>query len=105
MNGVDACITFWRALVAIASVPMPLRLYGAVVLLASPSLCDAERAISTLSYIVTALRNRMSCPMLWLHLSGLEDVDLDAYPYELMAQSWGGMARRRRRSSQNVKKP
>ena len=40
MNGVDAFIMFWQALVATESLPMPLRLYGAVVLLASPSSFD-----------------------------------------------------------------
>ena len=96
---------FWQALVAAESLPMSLRLYGAVVLLASPSSCDAERAISTLNRIVTPLRNRMSWPMIRLHLIGAEDVDPDGYPYELVAQSWGTTAHRRRRSSQNVRKP
>ena len=105
MNGVDAFMTFWQALVAAESLPMPLRLYGAVVLLASPSSCDAERAISTLNRIVTPLRNRMSWPMVRLHLIGAEDVNPDGYPYELVAQSWGTTAHRRRRSSQNVRKP
>ena len=44
-------------------------------------------------------------PMIRLHLIGAEDVDPDGYPYELVAQSWGGTAHRRRRSSQNVRKP
>ena len=105
MNGVDAFIKFWQAPVATESVPMPLRLYGAVVLLASPSSCDAERAISTLNRVMTALRNRMSWPMVRLHLIGAEDVDPDGYPYELVAQSWGTTAHRRRRFSQNVRKP
>ena len=105
MNGVDAFMTFWQALVAAESLPMSLRLYGAVVLLASPSSCDAERAISTLNRIVTPLRNRMSWPMVRLHLIGAEDVDPDGYPYELVAQSWDTTAHRRRRSSQNVRKP
>ena len=105
MNGVDPFIKFWQALVATESVPMPLRLYGAVVLLASPSSYDAERAISTLNRIVTALRNRMSWPMVRLHLIGAEDVDPDGHPYELVAQSRGSTAHRRRRSSQNVRKP
>ena len=60
--GVDAFITFWQALVATQSLPMPLRLYGAVVLLASPSSCDSERAISTPNRIVTvpAQRNELA---------------------------------------------
>ena len=102
MNGVDTFIKFWQALVAIESLPMSLRLYGAV---ASPSSYDAERAISTLNRIMTALRNRMSWPMVRLHLIGAEDVDADGYPYELVARSWGSTAQRRRRSSQIVRKP
>ena len=43
--------------------------------------------------------------MVRLHLIGAEDVDPDGYPYELVAQSWGTTAHRRRRSSQNVRKP
>ena len=43
--------------------------------------------------------------MVRLHLIGAEDVNHDGYPYELVAQSWGGTAHRRRRSSQNVRKP
>ena len=92
MNGEDTLIKFWQALVAIESLPMPLRSCGAVVLLASPSSCDAEWAISTLNRIVTALRNRMSWPMVRLHLIGAEDVDPDGYPYELVAQSWGAFS-------------
>ena len=45
INGMDAFIKFWRALVATQSLSMPPRLHGAVVLLASPLSCDAERAI------------------------------------------------------------
>ena len=105
MNGVDAFIIFWQAPVATNIVGMPLRLYWVVVLLASPSSCDAERAISTLNRIVTALRNQMSWPMVRLHLIGDEDIDPGGYPYELVAQSRGGTAHRRRRSSQNVGRP
>ena len=55
-------------------------------------------------------QNRGAClkhcswPMVRLHLIGAEDVDPDGYPYEIVAQSWGTTAHRRRRS-QNVRKP
>ena len=96
--------SFWGGLCADPTVPDTLRHYAACILLACPSSCDAERAISTLNRIVTALRNRMSWGSVRMHLIGAEDVDPDGYPYELVATSWGAQKIRRRKASQNMRK-
>ena len=98
-------IQFWQSIVVDSAMEPPLRHYAGAVLLACPSSCDAERAISTLNRIVTALRNRLSWPMIRMHLIGAEDVVEEGYPYNMVAESWGATPRQRRRASQNVRKP
>ena len=42
--------------------------------------------------------------MIRMHLIGAEDVVEEGYPYDMVAESWGATPRRRRRTSQNVRK-
>ena len=92
-------IQFWQSIVVDTAMATPLRHCAGAVLLACPSSCDAERAISTLNHIVTALHNRLSWPMIRMHLIGAEDIVEEGYPYDMVAELWGATPRRRRRTS------
>ena len=63
------------------SLPLALRYFAAVHLLACPSSCDAERAISTLNRIVTAPRSNMTPEAICMHLIRADDLCDADYPY------------------------
>ena len=79
--------TFWKGIVRDKSVPQPLRLFAVVLVHSCPSSRDAERAISVLNCIVTALRNRMSWGNIIMHLIGAEDLNPVVYPYDEVAST------------------
>ena len=63
--------------------------------MACPSSCDWERAMSTLSKIVTALRNRMTWSNIRMHLIRAEDIDPNIFDFELVARLWAATPSRR----------
>ena len=96
MTSLNDFIMFWTDICIDKSVPIALRYFSAAQLLACPSSCDAERAISTLNRIVSALRNKMSWESICMHLIGAEDLCDNDYPYDAVAATWGAVRRRRR---------
>ena len=94
-------VIFWIGIVSHKSLPLPLRLCAVVIVLSCPSSCDAERAISVLNRIVTALRNRVSWGNITIHLIEAEDLNRVGYPYDELASTWG--ARRRQRTTPKAK--
>ena len=85
---------FRQGIVVKKELPNPVQHYVAVVLLACCSSCDAERSISLLNPIVTALRNRMSWKSIRMHLIGAEDLNDVNYPYAEVTSAWGATPRR-----------
>ena len=76
-------IKFWQGIVVKKELPDPLQHYAAAALLACCSSYDAERSISLLNHIVTALRDRMSWKSIRIHLIGaatLTDRSTWSYP-------------------------
>ena len=80
MQDAKSFIKFWQGIVVKKELPDPLQHYDAAVLLAYCTSCDAERSISLLNRIVTALRNRMSWKSIRMHLIGAEDLNDVDYP-------------------------
>ena len=74
----SAFVKFWQGVVANTNLPLALRHYAVAILLSYPSSCDAERAISMLNRVVTALRDSMSWSNIRMHLIGAEDINPDS---------------------------
>ena len=85
-----------------------LQLFGAVIVLSCPSSADADRAISALNSIATALRHLMSWDSIHMHLIGKQDTPAaDEYPVACAASAWAaavtGDCRRFRGSKRKVR--
>ena len=81
-------LLFWSALVSSKQFAMCLRLYAAIIVLACPSSADAERAISALNSIATALRSSMSWDSIRIHLIGKQDTpDPQEFPVASVASA------------------
>ena len=99
---------FWCTVVANKKFQLSLRLFGAVIVLSCPSSADAQRAISALNSIATALRHLMSWDSIRMHLIGEQDTPAaDEYPVACAASAWAvaasGDCRRFRGSKRKVR--
>ena len=93
------------AVVSNKQLAMCLRLYAAIIVLACPSSADAERAISALNSIETALRSSMSWDSKRMHLIGKQDTpDLQEFLVACVASAWAAAKSGDRRRFQTCKR-
>ena len=96
---------FWCSIVANKKFQLSLRLFGAVIVLSCPSNADAERAISALNSIATALRHLMSRDSIRMHLIGKQDTPAaDEYPVACASSAWAAAVTRDRRRFRGSKR-
>ena len=106
MTSTTNFIQFRQSIVVDSAMATPLKHYQTMqVLFYLPARCPAMRRGPSQPRMVSAIHNGLGWPMIRMHLIGAEDVVGEGYRYDMVAQSRGATLRRRRRTSQNVRKP